>query len=32
MKKSKHYTMSWDIFKAVDIVEQYETKTGDMSG
>lgn len=32
MKKSKHYTMSWDIFKAVEVVEKYETKTGDTSG
>lgn len=30
--KSKHYTMSWDVFKAVEIVEAYEAKTGDTSG
>lgn len=32
MKKSKHYQMSWDIFKAVEVVEQYEQATGDTSG
>lgn len=26
--KKKHYTMSWDIMKAVDVVEQYEQKHG----
>lgn len=32
MNKSKHYQMSWDIFKAVEVVEQYEQATGDTSG
>ena len=31
-QKSKHYSLAWDIFHAVDVVEEYEAKTGDTSG
>lgn len=30
--RAKHYQLKWDIFKAVDVVEEYENKTGDKSG
>lgn len=30
--KAKHYQLNWNIFKAVDVVEQYEKHTGDTSG
>lgn len=32
ISKAKHYQLRWNIFKAVDVVEQYEQKTGDTSG
>lgn len=31
-KKAKHYSLNWNIFKTVDVVEQYEKRTGDTSG
>lgn len=30
--KSKHYQLCWNVFHAVDVVEQYEAQTGDKSG
>lgn len=30
--KAKHYQLRWNVFHAVDVVEQYEAQTGDKSG
>ena len=30
--KAKHYQLNWNVFHAVDVVEQYEAQTGDKSG
>ncbi len=30
--KSKHYQLRWNVFHAVETVEQYEAQTGDKSG
>lgn len=30
--KSKHYQLKWNIFQAVQIVEEYEAKTGSKQG
>lgn len=30
--KAKHYQLRWNVFNAVDVVEQYEAQTGDKSG
>ena len=29
---AKHFQMTWDVFNAVEVVEQYEKETGDTSG
>ena len=31
-KKAKHYSLRWNIFNAVEVVEQYEQTTGNMRG
>ena len=31
-QKAKHYQLSWNVFHAVEVVEQYEAQTGDKSG
>lgn len=30
--KSKHYQLKWNIFQAVQVVEEYEAKTGSKQG
>ncbi|WP_228261884.1 hypothetical protein [Acinetobacter baumannii] len=30
--KAQHYQLTWNVFNAVEIVEQYEKQTGDTSG
>ena len=27
--KAQHYQLTWNVFNAVEIVEQYEKQTGD---
>lgn len=32
VQKAKHYQLSWNVFHAVEVVEQYEAQSGDKSG